>query len=141
MPLLPGSFSLLQKLATHYLNVHSRPWPYVDSLDEQDHTDQIDEGKLPIIGSCGHDNCDDCHRWYSYPQSQFGNWTIKPVRKCGIEAAVKNKDHPSMIYTVNVLETGEFKEDRKSEVNPKTKREYWNDVLMTEASAHLNITT
>jgi len=33
-------------------------------------------------------------KWTAYPQSHFGNWTTKPVRNCGIEAAVKNHEHP-----------------------------------------------
>ena len=112
----------------------SSPWPYIDSLADQESEEVID-AKIPaIIGSCGHNNCDDCKNWIAYPQSHFGNWTIKPVRKCGIERAVKNRDHSSTIYTVDVLENGVFGDSGETQVTSENKREYWRETLLPEVS-------
>ena len=110
---------------------NSRPWPYVDSLADQESEEVIDAKQLAIIGSCGHENCNDCKNWIAYPQSQFGNWTIKPVRKCGIELAVKDREHPSIVYTVDVMEDGRFLSS-EFEVTSQNKRQYWNEVLQRE---------
>jgi hypothetical protein len=72
------------------------------SMDDQENEDVIDAKILNFIGSCGHDNC---HLWIAYPQSLFGNWTAKPVRKCGIECAVKDRERyiPSMCWRMGSL--------------------------------------
>lgn len=117
------------------LNDRFRPWPYIDSLADQESEEVIDAKMPNIIGSCGHNNCEDCKIWVGYPQSLFGNWTAKPVRKCGIEQAVKNRDHASTIYTVDVMEDGVFRDSGEFEVTNKNKRKYWRDTLMSEVSS------
>lgn len=120
----------------------ARPWPYIDCLGDQESEERIEaSSRSPtVIGSCGHaDNCEDCQKWIAYPQSLFGNWTIKPVRKCGIERAVKDNERLSTIYAINVLEDGGFKNSGEICVTSGTKREFWNDVLLKEASAHFGI--
>jgi hypothetical protein len=124
------------------LNHHSSPWPYVDNLDDdQDHEEVIDAGIFTEIGSCDHINCSDCPNWIAYPQSHFGNWTIKPVKNSGIEAAVRGKDHPCTIYKVDVMETGKFLHDDGTEVTSKNKRNFWNEVLQQEVSANPSVIT
>jgi hypothetical protein len=105
-------------------------------LADQESDEVIDAKTLAVIGSCGHDNCEDCKNWTAYPQSHFGNWTIKPVRKCGIERAVQ-REKPSTIYMVDVLEDGVFGVSSQTEVTAKNKREYWRDTLLREASVNL----
>jgi len=113
----------------------SRPWPYIDSLADQESEEVID-AKIPaVIGSCGHGECDDCKTWTAYPQSHFGNWTIKPVRKCGIAGAVENKEHSSTIFTVDVLANGVFGDSGKFLVTSENKREYYNNTLLPDVSA------
>ena len=115
--------------------LHTRPWPYIDRLADQESEEVID-AKIPaVIGSCGHDDCEDCPNWTAYPQSLFGNWTIKPVRKCGIEGAVKNRDHASTIYTADVLENGVFGDSGELQVTEENKRDYWRNTLLPEVSA------
>ena len=93
------------------------------------------DAKIPaIIGSCDHDDCDDCKKWIAYPQSHFGNWTIKPVTKCGITGAVKDREHTSVIYNCDVLENGVFGESGTSRVGAPNKREYWRDTLLPDVS-------
>src|ERR1700730_4655402 len=68
--LLPqGSSSFVKFDGFAFIAVFSRPWPYIDSLDDQDNEDVIDAKILNVIGSCGHDNCEDCKLWTAYPQS------------------------------------------------------------------------
>ena len=69
-----------------------------------------------------------------YPQSLFGNWTIKPVTKCGIERAVRDREHSSVIYNCDVLENGVFGESGTSRVSARNKREYWRDTLLPDVS-------
>jgi hypothetical protein len=120
-------------MVSHYC---SRPWPYVDNLKEDQESEENIDAKPTVIGSCGHENCDDCYNWTAYPQSHFGNWTIKPVLKCRIAEAVINKDHPSTIYKVDILENGKFVLPEEREVNSKNKREFWNDVLQIEVCVY-----
>jgi hypothetical protein len=103
-------------------------------LADQEKEEVIDARVLAVIGSCGHDHCEDCRNWTAYPQSLFGNWTIKPVKKCGIERAVKDREHSSTIYTVDVLENGVFGDSGEYKVTTTNKREYWRNVLLPEAS-------
>jgi hypothetical protein len=108
------------------------PWPYIDSLADQEDEEVID-AKIPnVIGSCGHDNCEDCRIWIAYPQSLFGNWTTKPVQKCGIERAVKGREHSSTIYTADVMEDGVFGDSGEFEVTTRNKRQYWRNTLTAE---------
>jgi hypothetical protein len=132
---LRGAFFLYNFAAVGLSLILYRPWPYIDSLADQEHEDMIDARKPPKIGSCGHDNCQDCTHWIYYPQSHFGNWTIKPVRKCGIEGVVKNYDLVySTIYTADILENGVFGGSGEFQVTPENKREYWRNTLMREVS-------
>jgi hypothetical protein len=105
-------------------------------------SEEVIDAKIPaIIGSCGHDNCDVCRLWTAYPQSLFGNWTIKPVRKCGIEHAVKDREHSSIIHTVDVLDNGVFGDSGEYRVTSRNKREYWRDTLLPEVSANLTLSS
>jgi hypothetical protein len=108
-------------------------------LDDQENEDVIDAKILNVIGSCGHDNCQDCTLWIAYPQSLFGNWTAKPVRKCGIERAVKDREHSSTIYTVDVLEDGVFGDSGEYRVTSRNKREYWKNTLQPEVIVNLSL--
>lgn len=110
-----------------------RPWPYIDSLTH-DLASEHDANTLNVIGSCGHDDCQDCHQWTAYPQSHFGNWTKKPVQKCGIEWAVKDRENPSTIYTVDILANGVFGASDEYVVTSENKRDYWNRTLLPEVS-------
>ena len=125
----------------HFSDNHFRPWPYIDSLDDQETEEVIDAKILNIIGSCGHDDCEDCRQWIAYPQSLFGNWTKKPVRKCGIERAVMDREHSSTIYTVDVLENGVFGDSGEERVTTSNKRQYWRNSLQPEVSIDLCIIT
>jgi hypothetical protein len=98
-------------------------------LSDQESEEVIDAGIPAVIGSCGHDDCEDCKNWTAYPQSHFGNWTIKPVRKCGIERAVQ-RENSSTIYTVDVLEDGVFRDSGQAKVTARNKREYWKNTLL-----------
>lgn len=112
-----------------------RPWPYVDSIENDQEIEEVIDAKIPArIGSCGHDNCEVCPQWIAYPQSHFGNWTIKPVTKCGIAWVVRNNEWPSTIYVVDVLEDGEFINGTTSRITSENKRQFWNTVLQSEAS-------
>jgi len=95
----------------------------------------IDAKILSIIGSCGHKDCEDCGQWTSYPQSLFGAWTIKPVRKCGIEWVVKDREYSSKIYTIDVLENSVFGDSGEFWVTSGNKQEYWRDSLLPDASS------
>jgi hypothetical protein len=135
--LLPqGLCSLHWQLTIWSSHCCSSPWPYVDNLKEDQEDEEKIDAKPTVIGSCEHEDCDDCPNWTAYPQSHFGNWTIKPVRKCGIAEAVINQDHPSTIYKVDILEDGQFVRPEKREVNSKNKREFWNDVLQIKARVY-----
>lgn len=102
-------------------------------MEDQESEEVLNAGVITEIGSCGHVNCKVCKEWTSYPQSLFGNWTIKPIRKCGIERAVRGRDHTSTIYTVDVLENGVFgKSSEPALVTLDNKREYWSNVLKRE---------
>ncbi|KDQ10147.1 hypothetical protein BOTBODRAFT_190632 [Botryobasidium botryosum FD-172 SS1] len=104
------------------------PWPWVDDVNDQEEANNTNPDG--IIGSCSHQNCNDCPQWIGYPQSLFGNWTIKPVIKCRIEEAVKQDNIQSTIYTVNVGDDGNFEAPARRIVTNENKREYWNQVLM-----------
>ena len=134
-----SDFVLTQTGWAHADHCTRRPWPYIDSLADQESEDVIDAKTSAIIGSCGHDDCDDCKKWIAYPQSLFGNWTIKPVTKCGIERAVRNREHSSVIYRCDVLENGVFGESGTSRVSAQNKREYWRDTLLPDVSFTLRI--
>jgi hypothetical protein len=45
---------------------------------------------------------------------------------------VKNREHSSTIYTVDVLENGVFGDSGEAQVTSKNKREYWRDTLLPE---------
>jgi hypothetical protein len=108
-------------------------------LADQESEDVIDAGLPPRIGSCGHDDCDDCENWITYPQSLFGNWTIKPVRKCGIERVVKNHEQPSTIYRADVLDSGVFGPSAQFEVSAKNKGEYWRSLVLGVSIANRRV--
>ena len=120
-----------------------RPWPYVDDLNEDQESEEVIDAEKPEpIGSCGHDNCNICKQWTSYPQSHFLNWTIKPVTKCGIAGAVRGQDHPCTIYRVDVMEDGVFRDDPGTfEVTSANKREFWSNVLQPKVSATRRVIT
>jgi hypothetical protein len=111
----------------------SHPWPWINLNETNDERD-LNCDAPTTLGSCGHDDCEDCKQWTSYPQSLFGNWTIEPVKKCGIERAVKGREHSSTIYWADVLDSGVFKGSGKHEVSTGNKREFWRDVLATEVN-------
>jgi hypothetical protein len=114
-----------------------RPWPYIDTLSDQE-SDAVIDAKIPaILGSCGHDDgCADCKHWIAYPQSHFGNWTLKPVRRCGIERAVKGREGVvSVVYSVGVGEDGGFGGGGVCEVTPENRRAYWREALVPEVRA------
>jgi hypothetical protein len=133
-----GAFFLAECYgALHVSDVLSRPWPYVDSLKDDQEDEAVIDAQRPLpIGSCGHHNCDVCRQWTAYPQSHFLNWTIKPVTKCKIERVVRYNEHPSTIYGVDVLENGIFKNCKPAKVTSRNKREYWNKVLQRKASSN-----
>lgn len=136
----PAGYVSLWQSVMWLFNDRSSPWPYVDNLDEDQESDEVIDANLPaVIGSCGHDNCSVCSNWTAYPQSHFGNWTIKPVTKCGIERAVRGQEHSCTIYRVDVLENGVFRHDLGTVVTSKNKRKFWNEVLQPEVSAYPSV--
>jgi hypothetical protein len=135
-----GSSRVLSARVAVQHDLLSRPWPYVDSLENDQESEAVMDLKTPPpIGPCGHKNCEICKQWTAYPQSHFGNWTIKPVTKCGIAGVVRNNQLPSTIHVVDVLEDGQFKNGKMAEVTSENKRQFWNDVLQSKASAYAKL--
>jgi len=116
------------------------PWPYIDTLTDQESEEVID-AKIPaIIGSCGHDDdCQDCKQWIAYPQSLFSIWTIKPVRHSGLDRVIRCGEDSSVIYTVDVLENGVFGDSGTVTVTSRTKRDYWNNTLLPERKPGIRV--
>jgi hypothetical protein len=114
----------------------SGPWPWVDECDLADSLDELNELEsrptpvepIPLV-PCGHINCDDCPQWNKYPQSQFGNWTPKPVAKCKIAEVVLYQHSTCVIRYVDVKDSGVFEGYGKYEVSLKNLREHWWDVV------------
>lgn len=45
---------------------------------------------------------------------------------------MKDREHSSTIYTVDVLDTGVFGDSGEVKVTATNKRDYWNNVLLPE---------
>ncbi|KDQ11807.1 hypothetical protein BOTBODRAFT_46216 [Botryobasidium botryosum FD-172 SS1] len=114
----------------------SGPWPYTDGVQHEEDEGSTDTETPAVIGFChhkGYEDCQDCIKWRSYPQSLFGNWTIDLVRKSGIERAVMGRHNvTSVIYTVDVLNDGMTRMPEPYPIDNENKRDYWNGVLLSD---------
>ena len=109
-------------LPSHRHATPSGPWPWMDlESPETNHPLQVTP--------CGHENCDICPQWLSYPQSHFPNWTPDQVDRCNIAPAVAKRQHNCKIYHVDVgNEEGKFVSSKNSDgflVTKDTQRELW----------------
>lgn len=65
-------------------------------------------------------------RWSDYPQNLFRNWTPKQVAQSGIEKALAVRDDgPSVIYNVDVLDTGKFRRPGTEYIAEENLGELW----------------
>ena len=48
---------------------------------------------------------------------------------------MKNRNHPSTIYTADVLENGVFGDSGEFQVTEQNKRDYWKNTLLPDVSA------
>lgn len=106
----------------------SAPWPWIDIHDELDQ-EQLKSELPPVPELCDHTTCGGC--WPGYPQSRFPNWTPGQVQRSKISDAIVNydKEHPCIIYHVDVNTQGFFTDADKIVAYDHQQDENWKTLI------------